>query len=233
MRRASRLVSRDPLEADALQVFLDRLVGEFRDKRLRAVGVRSAFIDDGLVLADALAEKGYPQLGQALIKRLTAVRARAPGWAVGIPFLLRRVERAIAEIRKRKRRRRVKPARKRIEDPSFRRSYDWFREYGLKPESAAKHARAELFAERHGWHVVTEPEQERYQDVYGYSPENAAIERRQGFVHVDLIDPRGNFRDSIGMVVDEPSEIRYWLAELMLGHLGAIRRRRTERRTGR
>ena len=206
-----------------LQVFLDRLVGEFRDKRLRAVGVRSAFIDDGLVLADALAEKGYPQLGQQLVKRLTAVRTRAPGWAVGIPFLLRRVERAIAEIRKRRKQRRKAPARKRHEDPVFRRSYDWFREYGLKPESAAKHARAEMFAERHGWHVLTEPEQERYQDVFGYSPENAAIEQRHEFVHVDLIDPRGNFQDSIGMVTDDPNEIRYWLAELMLGHMGRRR----------
>lgn len=193
--------------------------GSARPMRTRT-GILSSEVDSGLVLADALEEHGYVKLGEALAKKLRAVKAHSPGWAVGTPFLLLRVEKAIRELEQRERpehvRKRAALKHKRGEDPKFRASYDWFRARGMTGEAAMRHARAEQFFFAHGWSFNVEPEHERYQDVYGRSPENAKIERTVDFVWVSVHDASGRNRALVGMVQDDPDELRHLRAELTL-----------------
>lgn len=191
------------------------------------VGILSSEVDNGFVLADALEERGYTKLAEALAKKLRAVKSRAPGWAVGTPFLLLRVEKALDELEHRQRpdivRKRAALKRRRVEDPKLRASYDWFRAYGMNAQEAMRHARAEQFFFAHGWDFRIEPEQDRYQDVYGRSPENAEIERKYNFVYAEVVDSRGIQRDALGMVQDVPDELRYQRANLTLNAMGRRR----------
>lgn len=73
-----RPTARVSANARTMQRLFDSMVN--RDKNGRPVLILTPRIDDGLVLADALMERGYGKLGEALSKRLEAQQKRSPGW---------------------------------------------------------------------------------------------------------------------------------------------------------
>lgn len=231
--RSTRFFARDAADAASMRVLFDRLV-LVRNTRLRPVGITSQAIDDGLVLADLLAMNGFDKLAENLSQKLLDIRARRAGWALGVPFLLRRVERAIEEVADRQLARLVEARsglkRTRAQDAQLRASYEWFRNYGMTAANAWAHARAEQYAERHGWHIEFEPEEDSYQSVYGYSPENAALEAREWAAAV-LLDNRGEHLDSLGFVEPSRDEERYQRASMTLAvlqHRAAVRAEATQ-----
>lgn len=107
----------------------------------------------------------------------------------------------------------------------FRQSVRWFTSRGEGRNLAPLHAEAERYARRRGFVTELRNEFERYQDVYGYSPENAEIEESTEFVIVLLQDETGEILESIGFVQHEPDAIRGWAAELAYGQMPEVWRR--------
>ena len=95
----------------------------------------------------------------------------------------------------------------------FKRSVKFFRRTEGR-HMAQIHAEAERFARRRGFATEVRNEVERYQDAYGYSPENAETEARTDFVVVLLRDEDGVVLESIGFVESTATAMRWWGAEL-------------------
>lgn len=180
-------------------------------------------LDSGIVLADALEQQGYEQLGRALSRRIRKIvreHLAVDEFNPADNALLHRVVRAIETIEQRKKgttRAFPKRGRSRSEQPLLRQSYDYFRKrHHMGAKEAMAHARAEQFFLTHDWTLDVQPEDQRYQDVYGYSKENAEIEKKYDFIWIGVLDSRFNPRDSIGFIEDTPDQRRYYRALLTL-----------------
>jgi hypothetical protein len=116
-----------------------------------------------------------------------------------------------------------------------RRDYDWFRKHGYKYAQALAYARALEWAREHDLEIVTLPEQERYEDVFGEKPPPDT-----NFVTVALVRDEDNpryFLQSVGMVEDDDDRIKEEGANLALEEMIQSKKRassspvRTIRRT--
>jgi hypothetical protein len=103
-----------------------------------------------------------------------------------------------------------------VKKPSHdKRDYDYWRKHSFKAETAIALARAEAWGRSLSLQVLTSPEEERYEDVYGEKPPKGVE-----FVTVWIIPEGGGMRDAFdntGMVEDSNESIREAGANMLLG----------------